>query len=78
MMEYQNISFQISDGFGVIKLKRSEVLNSFNFEMANEVLSALNHLEKDSNVRAIFLTGNGKAFCAGQESRLDQELLYLQ
>ena len=67
MMEYQNISFQISDGVGVIKLKRSEVLNSFNFEMANEVLSALNHLEKDSNVRAIFLTGNGKAFCAGQD-----------
>ena len=59
MMEYQNISFQISDGVGVIKLKRSEVLNSFNFEMANEVLSALNHLEKDNNVRAIFLTGDG-------------------
>lgn len=67
MMKYQNISFQISDGVGVIKLKRSEVLNSFNFEMAKEVLSALNILEKDSNVRAIFLTGDGRAFCAGQD-----------
>lgn len=66
-MEYQNISFQNSNGVGVIKLKRINVLNSFNFEMAKEVLSALNRLENNPKIRAVLLTGEGRAFCAGQD-----------
>ena len=66
-MEYQNISFQNSNGVGVIKLKRINVLNCFNFEMAKEVLSALNQLESNPKIRAVLLTGEGRAFCAGQD-----------
>ena len=66
-MEYQNISFQNSNGVGVIKLKRINVLNCFNFEMAKEVLSALNQLENNPKIRAVLLTGEGRAFCAGQD-----------
>ena len=66
-MEYQNISFQNSNGVAVIKLKRPDVLNSFNFEMADEVLSCFNQLENNPKIRAVLLTGEGRAFCAGQD-----------
>jgi 2-(1,2-epoxy-1,2-dihydrophenyl)acetyl-CoA isomerase len=66
-MNYKNILFQISDSVAEIKLNRSELLNSFNYEMADEFLNALNKCNEDINVRAIVLTGVGRAFCAGQD-----------
>ena len=66
-MNYKNILFQISDSIAEIKLNRSELLNSFNYEMADEFLDALKKCNKDINVRAIVLTGVGRAFCAGQD-----------
>ena len=42
-MNYKNILFQISDSVAEIKLNRSELLNSFNYEMADEFLDALNN-----------------------------------
>jgi 2-(1,2-epoxy-1,2-dihydrophenyl)acetyl-CoA isomerase len=51
----------------VITLNRPEKFNCFNREMALLLLDVLNKAEQDTNVRAIVLTGNGKAFCAGQD-----------
>ena len=51
----------------IITLNRPEKFNCFNREMALQLLDVLNKAEQDSNVRAIVLTGNGKAFCAGQD-----------
>ncbi len=51
----------------VIKLNRADKFNSFNREMAIELQNALDKAESDENVRAIVLTGIGKAFCAGQD-----------
>lgn len=51
----------------IITLNRPEKFNCFNREMALQFLDVLNKAEQDSNVRAIVLTGNGKAFCAGQD-----------
>ncbi len=50
-----------------ITLNRPEKFNSFNREMALEFQSALKNAQKDDNVRAIYITGEGKAFCAGQD-----------
>ncbi len=50
-----------------IKLNRPEVFNSFNREMALELLDTFNNYENDDSVRVIVLTGSGKAFCAGQD-----------
>ena len=51
----------------IIKLNRPKVFNSFNKAMALELQGILDDCEKNSEVRAILLTGEGKAFCAGQD-----------
>jgi 2-(1,2-epoxy-1,2-dihydrophenyl)acetyl-CoA isomerase len=51
----------------VITLNRPDKFNSFNREMALALHTALDEAEKDPNTRCIVLTGNGKAFCAGQD-----------
>jgi 2-(1,2-epoxy-1,2-dihydrophenyl)acetyl-CoA isomerase len=48
-------------------LNRADKFNSFNREMALELHKALDDAEADKSCRAIVLTGNGKAFCAGQD-----------
>lgn len=50
-----------------IKLNRPDKYNSFNREMALQLQEALNKAESDTSIRAIFITGEGKAFCAGQD-----------
>lgn len=50
-----------------IRFNRPQVFNSFNQEMAFAVQNALDEANSDINVRAIVLTGEGKAFCAGQD-----------
>ena len=61
------IKFEIKEGVGIITLNRPEVYNSFNIPMALEVQEAFDICEKDENIRAIILTGEGKGFCAGQD-----------
>ena len=50
-----------------ISLNRPEIYNSFNREMSLALISSLEELGSDLSVRAILLTGEGKAFCAGQD-----------
>lgn len=51
----------------VIRLNRPDKFNSFNREMALQLQQALDTAEKDATIRAILVTGEGKAFCAGQD-----------
>jgi len=55
------------DGVLTLKLNRPEVFNSFNKEMALLLQYELRDAATNDNVRAIVLTGEGKAFCAGQD-----------
>ena len=50
-----------------IRFNRPQVFNSFNQEMAFAVQDALDEAAADKTVRAVVLTGEGKAFCAGQD-----------
>lgn len=50
-----------------IRFNRPQVFNSFNQEMAFAVQRALDEAAGDKTVRAVVLTGEGKAFCAGQD-----------
>ncbi len=56
-----------NNGVCELKLNRPEVFNSFNKAMALALQAALDDCVKDETVRAIVLTGEGKAFCAGQD-----------
>lgn len=61
------IIFEIKDGVGVIRLNRPNVFNSFNREMALDFQAKMDLCLEDDTVRAVFITGEGKAFCAGQD-----------
>ncbi|MGB1102613.1 MAG: enoyl-CoA hydratase-related protein [Crocinitomicaceae bacterium] len=61
------IKFEINEGVGIIRLNRPNVFNSFNKEMALACQAQLDAFEEDASVRAIFIIGEGKAFCAGQD-----------
>jgi len=50
-----------------LALNRPEVFNSFNRAMALQLQEHLDHLEHQAEVRCIVITGNGKAFSAGQD-----------
>ena len=56
-----------SDGVLTITLNRPEALNSFTVEMKEALLAALKDAARDKEVRAIVLTGAGRAFSAGQD-----------
>lgn len=67
MKTYENIEFDINEGVAIISLNRPDVLNSFNFEMADDTIDALTYSRDDKSIRTIVLTANGKGFCAGQD-----------
>lgn len=62
-----NIKFSIENGVAIITLNRPDKFNSFVREMALDLQGKLDECEKNQEVRAIYLTGEGKAFCAGQD-----------
>ena len=66
-MSNNSILLTIENKVATITLNRPEVFNSFNREMAFLLQDTLDACEKNTDVRAIVLTGNGKAFCAGQD-----------
>lgn len=66
-MAYQFITSTLSEGVATITLDRPDVLNSINRAMAKELQLTLGAVGKDPAVRAILLTGSGRAFCAGQD-----------
>tara|TARA_B100000768_G_scaffold7605_1_gene8238 strand:+ start:729 stop:1511 length:783 start_codon:yes stop_codon:yes gene_type:complete len=62
-----SILIKIENQVAYITLNRPEVFNSFNREMAFSLQSILDDCEHNNGVRSIVITGNGKAFCAGQD-----------
>ena len=75
-MSNNSILLKIEDKVAYITLNRPEVFNSFNRDMALSLQSIMDDCEQNDAVRAIVLTGNGKAFCAGQDLKevTDSEL----
>lgn len=66
-MDLSFIRFEKENGVGRVWLNRPDVLNSFHKEMALELQGLLSQIAKDDNVRAVLLSGEGRAFCAGQD-----------
>ena len=62
-----SILFDIKDNIATITLNRPEAFNSVNTELAHELIKSLDECKRNNEVRAIILTGSGKAFCAGQD-----------
>lgn len=66
-MNYSTLLYDVSDYILTITLNRPEQLNAFTVEMANELVDAFNRASADDSVRAIVVTGAGRAFCAGMD-----------
>jgi 2-(1,2-epoxy-1,2-dihydrophenyl)acetyl-CoA isomerase len=62
-----SILLKIENQIAFINLNRPDVFNSFNREMALLMQETLDICSNDNNIRAIVISGNGKAFCAGQD-----------
>jgi 2-(1,2-epoxy-1,2-dihydrophenyl)acetyl-CoA isomerase len=59
------IEIKRRDAITQVALNRPEAYNAFNYEMVSQLATQLTALASDDDVRAVVLTGNGKAFCAG-------------
>lgn len=64
-MSFQTILFAVDDGVATLTLNRPAVMNALNSLMRAEITQALTTL--DASVRAVVMTGAGRAFCSGQD-----------
>jgi len=66
-MENSEILTQVSDRVLTITLNRPDKLNAFTRRMRDELIETFGHADNDDGVRAIIVTGAGRAFCAGAD-----------
>jgi len=66
-MTYNTLRYDVAENILTLKLHRPEQLNAFTVEMANELIDAFNRASNDDEVRAVVVTGEGRAFCAGMD-----------
>lgn len=67
MRAYKFLKYEVAEGIATIVLNRPEVYNALNDEITFELQDALKSVAKDDSVRVVVLTGEGKAFCSGQD-----------
>jgi len=66
-MAYEQITYEVRDQILTITLNRPEKLNAFTATMQRELIDAFDNADRDDEVRAIIVTGAGRAFCAGAD-----------
>lgn len=67
MAEFSEILYDVSDSIATITLHRPEKLNAFTDVMRDELIGAFDLADADDDVRAVIVTGAGRAFCAGAD-----------
>jgi len=68
-MDYDQIRYNVTDNILTITLNRPDRLNAFNTTMRDELIDAFDRANADDAIRAIIVTGAGRAFCAGADLR---------
>lgn len=66
-MAYSTLDWQVEQGILTLTLNRPDKMNAFTVEMADELVDAFHRASRDDTVRAVVVTGAGKAFCAGMD-----------
>ena len=64
-MDSQDIRYEVQDRDATVTLHRPEKLNAFTRRMRDELIDAFGRADADDGVRAVIVTGAGRAFCAG-------------
>jgi enoyl-CoA hydratase/carnithine racemase len=66
-MALEQITAELDDGILTITLNRPDRLNAWTETMARELLETFDRVDADDEVRAVIVTGAGRAFCAGAD-----------
>lgn len=66
-MSFTEIEYSVADRIATITLDRPERLNAFTLVMRGELIDAFDRADADDDVRAVVVTGRGRAFCAGAD-----------
>jgi enoyl-CoA hydratase/carnithine racemase len=66
-MSYKEILYNVEDGVLTITMNRPEKLNAFTGTMMTEMIDAFDRSDADDSIRAVIVTGAGRAFCAGAD-----------
>jgi enoyl-CoA hydratase/carnithine racemase len=65
--EYENIRLEVDGPIATLVLDRPDRMNAFTIGMMEDLLDALDRTDADDEVRAVIVTGEGRAFCAGAD-----------
>jgi enoyl-CoA hydratase/carnithine racemase len=66
-MAFQQIRYEVAERIATVTLYRPEKLNAFTHVMRDELVDAFSKADADDEVRAVIVTGAGRAFCAGAD-----------
>ncbi len=66
-MSYETILYSVEDGIATITLNRPDRMNAFTGQMMLEMIDAFDVIDADDAVKAVIVTGSGRAFCAGAD-----------
>jgi enoyl-CoA hydratase/carnithine racemase len=64
---YAEVDYLVADRVATITLSRPDQLNAFTQVMRGELIDAFDRADSDDDVRAVVVTGRGRAFCAGAD-----------
>ncbi|MDQ2724604.1 MAG: enoyl-CoA hydratase-related protein [Actinomycetota bacterium] len=67
MPDFETIRLDVDAGVATLTLDRPDRLNAFTGAMAKEILAAFDRIDADDDIRAVVVTGAGRAFCAGAD-----------
>jgi len=77
-MQLTTVRLEKSESVATVTLNRPEKMNAYNGIMLNELVSVLKDVALDDDIRAVIITGEGRAFCAGADVQDIDALLSLQ
>ena len=67
--ELETVNVRLSEGAATVELNRPEVLNAWNAQLGADLLAAVRGAAADDSVRAVVITGSGRAFSSGADLR---------
>lgn len=67
MSSYETIKLEVADGVATMTLNRPDRMNAFTDQMVRDMIAGFDETDANDDVRAVIVTGEGRAFCAGAD-----------